>query len=68
MPKPTRHRRQPRQRAPLPAGPRLLLMPGLINADGEPKAAVALPGNPIPTLFPNVAAALAALRALEVRP
>ncbi|MCK8788236.1 hypothetical protein M0638_28195, partial [Roseomonas sp. NAR14] len=59
------YRRKPRQRAPLPAAPRLLLMPGLMNADGEPRAAVAMPGCPIPTLYPTVAAALAALRTLE---
>ncbi|MCK8788255.1 hypothetical protein M0638_28290, partial [Roseomonas sp. NAR14] len=59
------YRRKPRQRAPLPAAPRIVLLHGLTGPDGEPRAAVAMPGCPIPTLFPTIAAALAALRTLE---
>ena len=65
MSKRARSYRKPRQRAPLPAAPRIVLLHGLTGPDGEPRAAVAMPGSPIPTLYPTVAAALAALRSME---
>lgn len=47
--------------------PRLTLRPDLATPDGEPRACLALPGRPLPLAFPNLAAALAALRDMEAR-
>lgn len=50
-----------------PHTPRLTLRPDLATPDGEPRVCLALPGRPLPLAFPNLAAALAALRDMEAR-
>jgi hypothetical protein len=44
---------------------RLLLRSDIRDADGEPRACIAIPGRRLPLAFPSVAAALAALRQME---
>jgi hypothetical protein len=51
---------------PAPRQPiRLLLLPDARDAEAEPRPALAIPGQRLPTIFPTVAAALAAKRAME---
>ncbi len=52
----------PRPRA---MGARLLLRADLRDAEGEPRACIAIPGQRVPLAYPNITAALAALRAME---
>jgi hypothetical protein len=57
--------------APLPrqsAGPmaRLLLLHGYPDAEGQPRPALHISGQRSPTVFPTIAAALAAKIAIEV--
>lgn len=47
--------------------PRLTLRPDLATPDGEPRPCITIPGRPLPLAFPNMAAALAALREMEGR-
>ena len=51
---------------PILAPPRLLLLADAPDPDGLPRAALAIPGRRLPTLFPTLAAALDALRCMEV--
>lgn len=44
--------------------PRLILMPDAIGPDGEPRAALLMPGFRLPVLYRSVSAAMAAM---EVR-
>lgn len=37
--------------------PRVILMHGCSDADGQPRAAVQIPGRPTPTVYPTIAAA-----------
>ena len=53
-----------RQRIAAPA-PRLILRADLRDADGEPRACLAIPGRRLPLAFPNMPAALAALAQME---
>jgi hypothetical protein len=46
-------------------GARLLLRDDLRDAEGNPRACIALPGQRHPLAFPTLAAAVAALRAME---
>lgn len=46
---------------------RVILHPALCDAAGEPRPCLLLPGRRAPVAFPNMAAALAALRTLEAR-
>jgi hypothetical protein len=45
--------------------PRLILRADLRDADGEPRACIAIPGRRLPLAFPNMPAALAALARME---
>lgn len=47
--------------------PRLTLRPDIPTAEGEPRICIVWPGRAAPLAFPNVAAALAALRDMEGR-
>ena len=47
------------------AGPRLILRDHLRDAEGAPRACLAIPGQPPPLAFPSIAAALAALGRME---
>ncbi|MDO9501997.1 MAG: hypothetical protein Q7J52_18010 [Falsiroseomonas sp.] len=47
------------------SGARLLLRADLRDADGEPRACIAIPGWRLPLAYPNLRAALAALRTME---
>ncbi|SFK99452.1 hypothetical protein SAMN02745775_113127 [Falsiroseomonas stagni DSM 19981] len=49
-------------------GARLLLRADMLDADGEPRACIAIPGRRVPLAYPNLAAALAALRDMEPPP
>lgn len=49
-------------------GARLLLRDDLRDAEGNPRACIHLPGRRLPLAYPNLAAALAALRAMEAAP
>ncbi|WP_281244666.1 hypothetical protein [Falsiroseomonas stagni] len=40
----------------------------MLDADGEPRACIAIPGRRVPLAYPNLAAALAALRDMEPPP
>ncbi len=53
-----------RQRSAAPA-PRLILRADLRDADGEPRACLAIPGRRLPLAFPSIPAALAALAHME---
>jgi hypothetical protein len=55
---------QPRRSA--GPGPRLVLLHGCLNAEGEPRAGIFIPGRPVPRAFDNMAAAVAELRRMEV--
>ena len=46
-------------------GPRLILRDDLRDAEGAPRACLAIPGRRLPLAFPNIGAALAALHAME---
>ncbi len=46
-------------------GPRLLLRDDLRDADGQPRACLAIPGRRLPLAFPSLSAALAALNRME---
>lgn len=46
-------------------GARLLLRADLRDADGEPRACLAIPGRRSPLAFPSIPAALAALARME---
>lgn len=46
-------------------GARLLLRADMLDAEGEPRACIAIPGQRVPLAYPNLAAALSALRAME---
>jgi hypothetical protein len=39
------------------AEPRVILLDGCRDADGQPRAAVVVPGRPTPTVYPTLAAA-----------
>jgi len=41
--------------------PRLVLLADALSPDGEPRAALLMPGRRLPVLFPSIAAASAAL-------
>ena len=45
--------------------PRLILRADLRDADGEPRACLAIPGRRLPLAFPSIPAALAALTRME---
>ena len=49
----------------LSSGARLILRDDLRDAEGEPRACIAIPGQRVPLAYPNIAAALAALRVME---
>ncbi|HJS85710.1 MAG TPA: hypothetical protein VJ779_09630 [Acetobacteraceae bacterium] len=46
-------------------GPRLVLRDDLRDPDGEPRACILIPGRRVPLAFPNISAAVAALRRME---
>ena len=52
-------------RRPATIGPRVVLRDDLRDAEGVPRACIAIPGRRVPLAFPNIAAALAALRDME---
>jgi hypothetical protein len=54
----------PAQR-PAITGARIVLRDDLRDADGEPRACLAIPGRRLPLAFPNMPAALAALARME---
>lgn len=54
--------RQPRAAA---TGARLILRDDLRDAEGQPRACLAIPGRRLPLAFPSIAAALAALAHME---
>lgn len=45
--------------------PRIVLLHGCPDADGEPRPALLMPGQRVPRAFPTLAAALAAQRQAE---
>lgn len=48
---------------------RLVLLPAALDANGEVRVALLPAGpRPVPTVFPSVAAAIAALRDMQVAP
>lgn len=47
------------------SGARIVLRDDLRDAEGSPRACIAIPGRRLPLAFPTFAAALAALRAME---
>lgn len=47
---------------------KLVLRDDLRDADGQPRACIALPGRRLPIAFPSLGAALAALREMERAP
>lgn len=42
--------------------PKIILLPNALDADGQPRAALALPGMRFPVVYSSVQSALAALR------
>ena len=48
-----------------PVHARLMLLHGCRDSDGQPRPALMIPGQRSPTVFPNIAAALAAKIAME---
>jgi len=50
-----------------PAPIRLLILEAYRDAEGQPRAALALPGLRLPVIYPSLAAAVAAKAALEAR-
>ncbi|HWX50539.1 MAG TPA: hypothetical protein VNZ61_21035 [Roseomonas sp.] len=46
---------------------RLLILEACRDAEGQPRAALALPGLRLPVIYPTLAAAVAAKAALEAR-
>ncbi|GGC58179.1 hypothetical protein GCM10011504_40550 [Siccirubricoccus deserti] len=46
-------------------GPRLVLLHGCLDAEGEPRAGIIDPGRRVPRAFANMAAAVAELRRME---
>ncbi len=44
---------------------RVILRDDLRDAEGEPRACIAIPGRKLPVAFPSLADALAALRDME---
>ncbi|MGG5890185.1 hypothetical protein ACLF3G_24000 [Falsiroseomonas sp. HC035] len=49
----------------VPFGARLQLRADLLDAEGEPRACITIPGQRIPLAYPNIGAALTALRTME---
>ncbi len=47
------------------SGARLVLRDDLRNAEGEPRACIAIPGRRVPLAFPSISAAVAALARME---
>ena len=47
------------------SGARLLLRADMLDAEGEPRACISIPGQRVPLAYPTIAAALAALRVME---
>jgi hypothetical protein len=48
-------------------GPRIVLRDDLRDAEGLPRACIAMPGQRLPRAFGSLADALAALRAMEAK-
>jgi hypothetical protein len=46
-------------------GARVILRDDLRDAEGQPRACLAIPGRPLPLAFPSISAALAALARME---
>ncbi|MDJ0391362.1 hypothetical protein QMO56_24960 [Roseomonas sp. E05] len=61
-----KRRRKPTPPPARPAAPiRLLILEACRDAEGQPRAALALPGLRLPVVYPSLAAAVAAKTALE---
>jgi len=58
-------RRRAKKPAPGSAGVRLVLRDDLRDAEGAPRACLAIPGRSLPVAFPTLGAALAALARME---
>ncbi len=54
-----------RHHRPAAAGPRLIIRDDLRDAEGAPRACLAIPGRPLPVAFPSLSAALTALARME---